>query len=370
MRIAHVIRSVNPAHGGTTAAVRASVAALAAKGHDVAVLSLDRSGDPWVPDFPGQLLALGETQGQYGFSRRLVPALSVLRADAVFVHGLWLYPGLATRLSGVHPYFVYPHGMMDPWFRDAYPAKHQKKLWYWRLAERRVVNGAEAVVFTSADERDRARDVFPGYAPRAERLIPLGIPPPPFDLDSAAEAFFRANPRLAGKRLLLFMARMHRKKGADLLLKAFAGFADRWELVMAGPQDDPAYDAELRGLASGLPVHFLGMLDGEVKWGALAACEAFVLPSHQENFGVAPVEALACGKPLLLSNQVNIWREIVGDGAAIAEPDTDEGTCRLLERAASSDLPAMGAAAAACFESRYRAEKCAQAILELVKEVR
>ncbi|MDF7820412.1 glycosyltransferase [Runella sp. MFBS21] len=68
----------------------------------------------------------------------------------------------------------------------------------------------------------------------------------------------------------------------------------------------------------------------EAKWGALYGCEAFVLPSHQENFGIAVVEALACGKPVLISDQVNIWREIADGEAGLVAKDTVEGTRRLL----------------------------------------
>jgi hypothetical protein len=77
-------------------------------------------------------------------------------------------------------------------------------------------------------------------------------------------------------------------------------------------------------------VHAVDMLSGAAKWGALYGCEAFVLPSHQENFGIAVVEALACGKPVLISDQVNIWREIVEDGAGLVEGDTEEGVEKLL----------------------------------------
>jgi hypothetical protein len=74
------------------------------------------------------------------------------------------------------------------------------------------------------------------------------------------------------------------------------------------------------------------MLSGAAKWGALYGCEAFVLPSHQENFGIAVVEALACGKPVLISDQVNIWREIVEDGAGLVEGDAEEGVEKLLRK--------------------------------------
>ena len=91
--------------------------------------------------------------------------------------------------------------------------------------------------------------------------------------------------------------------------------------MIAGPGLDTAFGREMRQLAESLcpqpstltpqpAVFFPDMLTGDAKWGALYGCEAFVLPSHQENFGIAVVEALACGKPVLISNQVNIWREI------------------------------------------------------------
>ena len=74
------------------------------------------------------------------------------------------------------------------------------------------------------------------------------------------------------------------------------------------------------------------MLQGDAKWGAFYAAEVFALPSHQENFGVAVAEALACGTPVLISNKVNIWQEIAEDGVGLVEEDDLEGTTRLLER--------------------------------------
>jgi glycosyltransferase involved in cell wall biosynthesis len=127
------------------------------------------------------------------------------------------------------------------------------------------------------------------------------------------------------------LSRIHRKKGCDLLLEAFgrvAGQADL-DLVMAGP-DEEGLQAVLEAQAARLGisgrVHWTGMLEGDVKWGALRAAEAFVLPSHQENFGIAVVEAMACGVPVIISDKVNIWPEIAQDKAGIVKADTAEGT--------------------------------------------
>jgi glycosyltransferase involved in cell wall biosynthesis len=104
---------------------------------------------------------------------------------------------------------------------------------------------------------------------------------------------------------------------------------------MCGP-DQVGWQAELSGMAKQLQISnritWTGMVTGELKWGALRASEVFVLPSHQENFGIVVAEALACGKPALISNKVNIWREIESGGAGIAGPDDLDGTCAMLEK--------------------------------------
>jgi glycosyltransferase involved in cell wall biosynthesis len=95
------------------------------------------------------------------------------------------------------------------------------------------------------------------------------------------------------------------------------------------------------------------MLQDSAKWGALRASEAHILPSHQKNFGLVLAERLATGTPTLLSNQVNIWREIASQGAGLVEPETLEGTLQLLGRWLSLDADerrAMGKRARACYE--------------------
>ena len=145
-------------------------------------------------------------------------------------------------------------------------------------------------------------------------------------------------------------------------------------LVIAGP-DEEGLKPELLSLASEAGVsdrvHFPGMLQGDAKWGAFYAAEAFVLPSHQENFGVAVAEALACGTPVLISNQVNIWREIAEDGVGLVEDDDLAGTMRLLER--WRDLPpeeTEGNDGAKCvpeFSAALRRETCAEDVARLFR---
>jgi glycosyltransferase involved in cell wall biosynthesis len=116
-------------------------------------------------------------------------------------------------------------------------------------------------------------------------------------------------------------------------------------------------------------VSFVGMLKGQDKWAALCAAEAFALTSHQENFGIAVVEALACATPVLISDKVNIWREIEADGAGLVAPDTLEGSTQLLLRWLSlraSDRNLMKERARACFASRFAVERVAEVLVEVI----
>ena len=187
------------------------------------------------------------------------------------------------------------------------------------------------------------------------------------------DRFLTAFPECAGKRLWLFMARLHEKKGCDLLLRAFASVANQdpsLHLVMAGP-DQEGWRTQLMALGESLGIRsritWPGMLKGDLKWGAFRSAEVFILPSHQENFGIAVAESLACRLPVLISNKVNIWREIEESGAGFVESDDLEGTQRLCQRwlqlSAAAQLR-MRESAARCFQERFEMEHVAERVMK------
>lgn len=156
-----------------------------------------------------------------------------------------------------------------------------------------------------------------------------------------------------------------------MLIEAFAKIAPSIpdvDLVIAGP-DQEGLKAKLQRLAeeTGIAdrVHWLGMIDGDLKWGAFRVCDAFVLPSHSENFGIAVVESLAVGRPVLISNQVSIWQKIESDGAGLVDDDTLEGTERLLRRwfdLLPAERDAMAARTRASFERHFTMNRTALAL--------
>ena len=374
MRLLHLISTLDPSHGGTSEAVVQLAAALGRNGCHNEVATLDAPGEAWLEDLPFPVHALGPNRGGYQFAPRARDWLRTRDAsgvdDCLIVHGLWQHHGYAAwRAWRRTPRFVFPHGMLDPWFKQTYPLKHLKKWLYWPWAEYRILRSARAVFFTCEEERRLARKSFWLYRCR-EAVANLGIVDPPADADAQCAAFYARFPELRGRRIILFLGRLVVKKGPDLLLHAFARLSRRpadLVLVMAGPGSDSPFIFDLRrGELLGRDVHWPGMLTGPVKWGALRAAEAFILPSHQENFGLAVVEALACGTPALISDKVNIWREIREDGAALVSSDDFDGTLSLLSRWLRQDADArdaMGARARACFERRFQIGRAAAGLV-------
>lgn len=342
MRVLHVTTTLNPASGGPTEGLKQLAIQTMALGHTVEIATLNDADAPWLQDYPVAVYALGQPYNSYYYSAQLLPWLRAHahQYDAVITHGLWQYPSFAVWRSlrnSNTPYFVFTHGMLGPWFKFTYPLKHLKKWLYWPWAEYRVLRDARAVLFTCEEERKLARQSFWLYHCK-EVVTGFGITPPPGDPETLKTLFLDRFPGLRDKRLILFLGRIHPVKGCDLLIKAFAEVAAQdgsLHLLMSGP-DQSGWQAQLTTLSTRLGIDeritWTGMLSGESKWGAYHAAEVFALPSHHENFGVVVAEALACGVPVLISNKVNIWREIEADGAGLVDDDDLAGTIKLLQR--------------------------------------
>jgi glycosyltransferase involved in cell wall biosynthesis len=375
MKILQVISSMNPDGGGPVESIRQLGGTLVSSGHRVEIATLDSPTAPFLRRSAMPIHALGPGQSGYAFSSRFTPWLRSNRShyDAVVINGIWQYHSFgawrALHKSNT-PYVLYPHGMLDPWFKKTYPLKHLKKWMYWPWAEYRVLRDARAVLFTCEEEKLLARSSFGLYRCN-EVVVSYGTSIPKGDPDAELEEFFGRFPELTGKKLVLFMGRIHPKKGCDLLIEAFAKVLrtqSDWHLVIAGP-DQVGWREKLEEKAGqlgiGTRVTWTGMLGGKIKWGALRAAEIFVLPSHQENFGIAVAEALAASVPVLISNKVNIWREIEIDQAGIISEDTLEGTCNLLRSYQEMSVQkknAMRSAATLCFERRFEIKKAAQTL--------
>lgn len=381
MKYLHVISSINPEQGGPIEGIRLLSTEMLRNGHKPEVVTLDAPDQDFIKSFPAKVYALGPTNGKYGYNNKLLPWLKMNASnyDIVIVNGIWQYSGFAAwrALAGKKtPYFVFTHGMLDPWFKHAYPLKHLKKWLYWPWAEYRVLRDARAVIFTCEEERLLARQSFWLYRAN-EAVTSYGTSSPIGNGEELAKKFTTKFPDLKDKRIVLFLSRIHEKKGCDILIESFAQVANqdkKLHLVMAGPDQSswiPALQSQAKKLGVADRISWPGMLKGEDKWGAFNAAEVFCLPSHQENFGIVVAEALACGKPVLISNKVNIWREIESDAAGFVADDSVSGTVHNLQRWLELDKKSYSEAserARECFKQRFHIQRSATRLLEIVKE--
>lgn len=387
LKLLHIIASANPTGGGPIEGILRQNAVLEPHQGAREIVTLDPPDAPFLKDFPIKVHALGLghpslarlPMSRFGYSPHLTRWLKAHAADydRIIVNGLWNYAsvGAARVLPNLRvPYFVIPHGMMDPWFRAANPTKHLLKQAFWLLFEGRLLSHAEAVLFTTEEEQRLAAGVFWGHDYRGI-VSGYGTQAPPAASPEQVAAFRAQAPDLGDRPFLLFLSRIHPKKGCDLLIEAFARCApDNPELalVIAGPAAEGYKErllsqAEALGIAS--RIHWPGMLAGDGKWGAYHSAKAFVLPSHQENFGIVVAEALGCGVPVMITNKVNIWREVQDGGAGIVTDDTVDGIEVGLRRLLSireAEFCRMRASARAVFERHFDLRGNIQRLLNIL----
>jgi glycosyltransferase involved in cell wall biosynthesis len=416
MRVLHVIDAMDPKKGGVSQAVHTMAEQLEKLGFASEVVTLD--AQETIPtDCLYQITALGPTTGKWRYNKLLIPWLlnNLCRFDTIIVHGLWLYSSFAVN-KGLSKYkellkehenvykvpklFVMPHGMLDPYFQTAAGRKLKAiRNWiYWKLIESNVIANADGLLFTCNVERSLAKQAFKPYCPKRQLVIGLGVKEPPIYNTRMSQSFFESCSGVRNSKYFLFLSRIDQKKGIDLLLLAYeqflkyntllsaasVGLVDQFnaetvdtsgeelpKLVVAGPGLETAFGKKLQAMVENNSllksnVFFPGMLEGDAKWGAFYGADVFLLPSHQENFGIAVVEALACSKPVLISKQVNINQEIEENGAGIVSPDTLEGTYASLQtwnNTPDFDKLKMANRARICFEKHYSVSAAAEKLI-------
>lgn len=367
LRLLHCIHSLSPAGGGPADFVVQCARLQESYDIELEVACLDEPGAEWLQDFPAKVHAFGPGSAGYGFAADFAHwiRLNCRQYDLVVINGLWQFSSAGTwwalRNSNT-PYVVFPHGMLDPWFNEKYRLKQIKKQIFWLLAEYRVLRDARAVMFTSEEEKVRAATSFFPYVAKP-MVAPYGTAAPPGEVSEYRERFFLRNPQLRDRRLLVYLGRVHPKKGCDLLLRTFCKLHEQGStlhLIVAGPAD-VVYESELRKLWQNHgAITRLDMVSGAEKWELLSAADALILPSHQENFARVVSEALSCSTPVLLSDKVNIWRDVVADQAGLVAADTEQGVEQLIRSfLALSDQQRqnMREKAKSCFNARFDMHK-------------
>lgn len=324
MKIIHIIGSFDPAKGGPQAVVVRLAAAQAAFGHDVTIISysddeIDYRAAKATASIPGYqkvrtlmlpMPGLRETLTGSRVAKALSPLIA--SADFVHMHGVWeiilLRAAMLCRTYHV-PYCICCCGMLDVWSMQQ---KKWKKTIAFHLAFRRMLNGAAFIQALNQDEADLMRPL---------RLIPpVIIIANGIFLDEVVTSDAKSKV-LADRRYILFLSRLHYKKGLDILADAFCQIANDYpeiDLVVAGPDGgaESAFLTVIENAGLKARVHLTGGLYGPTKIATLRNATCFCLPSRQEGFSVAITEALACGVPVVITDACH-FPEVAAAGAGI-----------------------------------------------------
>jgi glycosyltransferase involved in cell wall biosynthesis len=324
MKILYVIAGVPPLSGGPTTALFGMVRALRALGIEVEVATTDADISGNLPVPIGRKIVEQNvpiyyfrcpTLRKYGCSPALTRWLRahIREYNLVHIHDVFAHPTLpaaASARKAAVPYIIRPCGQLDPW---SLRKNSFLKRTFLALAGQRILQHAAAIHATSEPEKASIEQLGINVP---VVTIPLGIEALP-ESDSSLKGLFRErHPELGDRKVILFLSRIDPKKGLDLLLTALQKIEEKRDdfvLVLVG-SGAPSFEGQVRSSVIDLGldglVIFAGFLDGQMKQAALYDADLFVLPSYDENFGIAVVEAMAMGLPVLISDQVGIHRDV------------------------------------------------------------
>ena len=330
MKVLHTIAGLWAGTGGPVSSVTSLCSGLAARGHDVTLLTGSGPLHPAVLDMHPRVRVRTERLGPYRLGHwssafRAACLEEARRADIVHDHGVWLHTNwssvtMAERAG--RPVVRSPRGMLSPW---ALGRSRQVKRLLWRVAERRLFERTALVHVTSELEEREVRQL--GVTTRTV-VIPNGV-----DLEGEytpsriGDAYNTGIPEAEGGRVVLFLSRIHPKKGVDLLCRAWSTLPPdlRALLLIAGPGEEESL-GKLRGWIAdqpGPPARYIGPVEGDRKIALLSSAWLLALPSYSENYGMVVAEALACGTPVLTTTEVP-WADLGPAGCGwIIPPEVD-----------------------------------------------
>jgi glycosyltransferase involved in cell wall biosynthesis len=333
MKVLHVQQTLAPNQGGPSSVLLSLARAQEAVGHEVVIATTNADHPSGIYCEPGWAsLETSEVRVYYGavdfgpllVSRGLATYLrrAIKRFDMVHVHGLYRFPptyaAYQARRQGV-PYVIRPHGALDPYLYDKSSRSVRLKRLYERWFDLPNLHAAGAIHYTAEEERERA-SFLKLRAPSF--VVPNGLDWGRYQALPIRGAM-RGRWGLGDAPLVLFLGRLHFKKGLDMLIPAFDTLrraVPDARLVIAGPENDIHGQRVRRWVRErGLDgtVHFVGPLHGMEVLQAYVDADVFALPSYTENFGMTVVEAMACALPVVISDQVNIHAEVAQAGAGL-----------------------------------------------------
>jgi len=381
MRVLHIVHSLTAEAGGNAKAVADLTESLAYQGIKVSIFttvnSQDRKEDLFRPKdvnlhtFQRSFLARWWTYHVFGFRKTLLK--EAYNFDIIHIHDIWHYPNYvgyyASKKIG-KPYIITTHGTLEPW---ALKYKGLKKRIYAALIQKRILKEASAIHAITDEEVKHIRDF--GIDNNIV-IIPNGINPEDFQILPSRLEVEKLYPELKDKKIILFLGRIHPKKGLDILAKAFGKIARERNdvyLLIVGPDND-GYQAEIEKMLKTEGVLnkaiFTGMLSGRKKLIALSGADLFVLPSYSEGFSMAILEAMISSLPVIITRQCNFPEIAETNAGIVIEPDVDQLSNSLMKLLDKPRLcEEMGANGQHLVMAKFTWDKIAKQMINLYKEI-
>ena len=336
MKVLHVIASMSPDAGGPVTSVQGLTRALVHEDIYCEIFTVRRDGSG-ADAMPPSHIPVHQFESGFlarfwnSYSRKLSNVLRSRLAsgafDLVHVHEPWHYPGfVAFRAAREYtvPYILTPHGALDAWCLQH---KAIKKRIYTRLIQDHILKFADALHALTQEERARVMEL--GYETPV-RVVPNGIDPAPFEETINVSDFLARHPGLSGKRVILFLGRLHLIKGLDVLTRSYINISRMLKdaaLLIVGPDGggiQKQMEATLKTASAFDRTVFTGMLTGRDKLVALASADLLVLPSHAEAFPHVVLEGWAARLPVVVSRRCGLAADVSKhDAGFVVEPNDD-----------------------------------------------
>ncbi|HCJ66293.1 MAG TPA: glycosyltransferase [Elusimicrobia bacterium] len=333
MKILHIVENLSPEAGGTTKVVRELTETLAKRGIEISIFTTAGKNNERIQQIKGVDLKLFRSD----FLARWWPghssglAKSVMeeapKFDLIHIHEIWHHPHFTAYTAAKRakkPYIITVHGALEPWCLNY---KAFKKKIFAALFERRILKEASVIHVLTEEE---TRNIQSFGVNNFIAVIPNGLDPKEFQNLPGREELEHLYPTIKGKQVILFLGRIHPKKGLDILARAFGKIAKEQKnicLLVAGPNNN-GYQTRVENILKeeGVldKVIFAGMLTGQDKLAALSGSDFFVLPSYSEGFSMGILEAMICGLPVIITNQCNFPDVSTAKTGEVIEPNENQ----------------------------------------------
>ncbi len=363
-KILRIIHTLDPALGGPSNAILDHSEMLVKYGFLVDILTSDKNNKFKLKNKNRKIKIInrGQPLNKYGINIKLILWLfnNKNKYDYFIIHELWRIYTLLARIL-LKNYVVFIHGQLDPFFKKNL-FKRIKKQIYWFLIERKNLINSNSILLTSENEKKLLNDTFVNTSDIKKKVVKYGLYKRKVKTNKISKAFYEKFKSLKNKNFYLFLGRFHEKKGCEIIINTIYQLKKDFKdfVLMAGPLNGTTYEKKIFSLIKKYELEnkiiISDILTGDTKWGAINQSKATILPSHGENFGVSLIESLSFSKPVITTNKVNIYKEILNYKAGLVSNNTTNSFKKIFsefDKYNSKKLNKMSINAKKCFDDKF-----------------